>query len=324
MPWIKLDDSFYDHPKFAQVSVPATWLYFRCLGYAARHLTDGFVSLAVAVQLTVRPANTKKLATELVTARLWEVTDDGYKIHDYAVYNPSAEETRAKRAAESETKRRAGRIGAAKRWGSGLTGGSRDGTANGTADSSGEAGYHRPAIPSANAAATSGGWQSDGPVPVPVPVPSRAEEGAATPPAALRSERPEEKRERRPTASAASPSPSPSQASLPEAKSIATEIAKHRVFESLDAREIGEAHAGFMMTAPQKLAWVLAAVSDCAAKTAGLGLSPSALQSKLVGFMRHARAPRQSEDGPVRPPKPIDFSQYENLQPGRKESPPRA
>src|SRR4051794_22942058 len=98
MPWIKLDDSFYDHPKFMRVSGLAAWLWMRCLGYAARHLTDGFVPAAVVEQLTLRPGKPDKLATELEAAGLWHAAEGGYRIHDYADYNPPAAGVRAERA----------------------------------------------------------------------------------------------------------------------------------------------------------------------------------------------------------------------------------
>jgi len=47
-----------------------------------------------------------------------------------------------------------------------------------------------------------------------------------------------------------------------------------------------------MLTDSQRVSWVVDAIELCAAKHDGLGLMPAALQSRLVGFMRHARAPR--------------------------------
>jgi len=54
---------------------------------------------------------------------------------------------------------------------------------------------------------------------------------------------------------------------------------------------MADEHAGFMMAKGQRLQWVLDAIGDCAAKT-GTDLNPSARMSRLVGFMRNAKAPR--------------------------------
>ena len=78
----------------------------------------------------------------------------------------------------------------------------------------------------------------------------------------------------------------------PEADQIEAEIRRHAVFALLDARAIAAAHAGRLLSRPQPMAHVLAAIDECAAKHIGLGLQSPALQSRLIGFMRNARSPR--------------------------------
>jgi hypothetical protein len=77
-----------------------------------------------------------------------------------------------------------------------------------------------------------------------------------------------------------------------EEKSIEDEIRRHQVFDLLDARAIAAQHAGRMIARPQRLEHVVAAVEECAAKCVGLGLQGPALQSRLIGFMRNARPPK--------------------------------
>ena len=99
MPWIRFEDNFAEHPKVLAISDAAFRLYVRAIGYCSRHLTDGAVSVAAAQSLA--KASTKRLSAELVKARLWTVTDEGYLIHDYLEYQPSRLDTlelRRKRA----------------------------------------------------------------------------------------------------------------------------------------------------------------------------------------------------------------------------------
>lgn len=51
-------------------------------------------------------AKPKPAIDELVVARLWDVTEGGYKAHDYLDYNTSAEKVRAKRDAAKERMQR--------------------------------------------------------------------------------------------------------------------------------------------------------------------------------------------------------------------------
>jgi hypothetical protein len=94
---------------------------------------------------------------------------------------------------------------------------------------------------------------------------------------------------------AVSTKPKPVSAVGGDLVAIETEIRRHAVFEHLDARAIAEVQDGRMMTSGQRLPWVIAAIEECAAKSVGLGLKTPELQAKLVGFMRHARRPKDPE-----------------------------
>ena len=48
MPWFKVDDGFYDHPKVLEAGNAAVGLWLRCATWSARQLTDGHVPAAIA------------------------------------------------------------------------------------------------------------------------------------------------------------------------------------------------------------------------------------------------------------------------------------
>ena len=104
MPWFRLDDSAYDHPKVAGLSDPAFRLWVTAGLYSCRHLTDGMVT-----QVTLRILQAKaKHCQELVMAGLWVVVPDGgYRFHDWEHYQPSAESVRQRRAKDRDKKARA-------------------------------------------------------------------------------------------------------------------------------------------------------------------------------------------------------------------------
>jgi hypothetical protein len=52
------------------------------------------------------------------------------------------------------------------------------------------------------------------------------------------------------------------------------------------------------------VAWILESIDECAAKSTGLGLSTSALLSRLVGFCKNAKRPEVDPSAPVSRPSP--------------------
>jgi hypothetical protein len=114
MPWVRIDDSFADHPKVLQAGLPAIGLYILALSHSGRHLTDGHISQEFVRQKAGRHAG--QLADTLVQAGLWELNGDGWDIHDYLDFNPSGSEVRARREEVSRVRAEAGRKGARARW----------------------------------------------------------------------------------------------------------------------------------------------------------------------------------------------------------------
>ena len=103
MTWVKLDDSFADHPKVLQAGLPAVGLYVIALAHSSRHLTDGHITDAFVDRSAGRQAGT--LAQALVTAGLWTRNGDGWDIHDYLDFNPSRDTILQRRRQDSSRKR---------------------------------------------------------------------------------------------------------------------------------------------------------------------------------------------------------------------------
>lgn len=100
--WVKLDDSFFSHPKIVNAGTEAVGLYVLALTYSAHHLTDGHVPEAWVRQAVGSKAH--KLSAALVEHRLWSRNGTGWVIHDFHDYNPTREQVATKRAADSRRK----------------------------------------------------------------------------------------------------------------------------------------------------------------------------------------------------------------------------
>lgn len=95
MSWIRLDDDYIYHPKFAVLSHAAFRLWHEGMAYCRKMLTDGLIPRAAmkTFRYAARPA-----VAELTTpigdglAPLWEPHDVGFKVHDYLVWNRSREQ----------------------------------------------------------------------------------------------------------------------------------------------------------------------------------------------------------------------------------------
>lgn len=101
--WLKIDDSFHDHPKVVEAGNAAVGLWVKCLAWSSRHLTDGHIPAAV-----VRQLGTQKDADTLTRVGLWQTNGDGVTVPDYLDYNPSADEVRDQRSKRAEAGRRGG------------------------------------------------------------------------------------------------------------------------------------------------------------------------------------------------------------------------
>ena len=92
MPWSKIDDQFYDHPKTVAAGPLGIALFVCGLSYCSRYLTDGFI-LSAQVRRLINVDDPLEVAEHLVEVGLWERHDGGYQVHDYHKYElraPSA------------------------------------------------------------------------------------------------------------------------------------------------------------------------------------------------------------------------------------------
>jgi hypothetical protein len=105
VPWSKLDDQFYDHPKTVAVGTLGAGLFALALSWTAKALTDGFVPAAMIPRLVADIEDPIALADALVDAGMFEAVKGGYLIHDYLKYNPPAAKVKAKR--EEDARRQA-------------------------------------------------------------------------------------------------------------------------------------------------------------------------------------------------------------------------
>lgn len=132
MGWVRLDDAMPEHTKYIEAGPLGGWLAVCALAWSNRHLTDGFIPVRKVATLvdfsdfgevdsTMQDSDRLscvriepyRLASDLVKLGIWEQVPGGYKIHDYAEYQRSAQEIR-----ELSSKRAvAGSKGARSRWG---------------------------------------------------------------------------------------------------------------------------------------------------------------------------------------------------------------
>ncbi len=113
MSWVRLDDGFIDHPKVVGLGDPAFRLWVSLIAYSCRHHTDGVIT-RVALLSTSRRIGVRNLSRtrrELVACGLLEelepTTEGGHILHDFADYQPTAEQVEELRAKRAE----AGRLG---------------------------------------------------------------------------------------------------------------------------------------------------------------------------------------------------------------------
>lgn len=111
MPWSKLDDNIFDHPKMLKAGEDAANLYVRGLVYCNRYLTDGHIPTEALVTLS-RKREAARYSADLVRVGLWEThPDGGWTVHDFHDHNPTAAEVAEKRAAIAAKRSEAGKRG---------------------------------------------------------------------------------------------------------------------------------------------------------------------------------------------------------------------
>lgn len=102
MAWFKVDDGFYDHPKVLELSPSAVGTWLLAGAYSAKHLTDGFVSVA----MIRRSGGDVEEAASIVSAGLWDEVEGGWQYRNWAEYQPTRDSVEAQREYERDKKRR--------------------------------------------------------------------------------------------------------------------------------------------------------------------------------------------------------------------------
>ena len=120
MPWVRFDDQFPIHRKVAGLSDAAFRLHVSAIFWCARNLMDGYVPREDLDDVCARVRTPARFAAECVRRRAWHeapepcdspkcpppVDSDGWRIHDYLEYQPSAEQVRLEREAKAKRQQR--------------------------------------------------------------------------------------------------------------------------------------------------------------------------------------------------------------------------
>lgn len=108
--WAKFDDACYEHPKLATLSDAAWTAWSKGILWSCRNASDGYLG-PVALRAIITPGKTSRSAVaELVNGGLWDPSNDGYTIHDFAHYQPASATVKAQREAAKTKKRRQRRL----------------------------------------------------------------------------------------------------------------------------------------------------------------------------------------------------------------------
>jgi hypothetical protein len=109
--WVKIDDQFYDHPRWCDAPGDSIALWVATLAWCNRNdSTEGLIPRTKIGGL-IKVRSLRNTVTDLVDRGALDETDAGYLIHDYAEYQ-QPEKVRAIAAKRAET----GRKGAEARW----------------------------------------------------------------------------------------------------------------------------------------------------------------------------------------------------------------
>ena len=114
MSWARLDDKMVFHRKVVAAGNEAVGAWVRALSWCSEQMSDGVIPWNVATMIA-----SKKTFLKLISVGLCDLTDnpEAIAIHDYLAYNPSKADVERKIAETHEIKRKAGLLGAQRRWG---------------------------------------------------------------------------------------------------------------------------------------------------------------------------------------------------------------
>jgi hypothetical protein len=97
LPWIRLDTSIFDHPKFlglfADGGHRAVVVHLAAMCYAGKHGTDGFIPRQALLRIEGRPADVARL----VAAQLWTEGAGGWDVNGWDEYQISDDDARERK-----------------------------------------------------------------------------------------------------------------------------------------------------------------------------------------------------------------------------------
>ncbi len=104
MPWARLDDEFFSHPKVRKAwrCRPAVGLHALAMSFCMRHGTEGKVPVEFVEDQLPDSGERAAVVDALVGAGLWESSGDGWAIHDFLEFNPSNADIEARREADRQ------------------------------------------------------------------------------------------------------------------------------------------------------------------------------------------------------------------------------
>ena len=112
MGWVKLDDKISSHPKFLQAGPSAAWLWVCCLTYCQAHSTGGLIPHAALHQMFTYDSQQRRRAIKRLSAcGLFDITPNGFAIHDYLDFNETREAGLERRFSLKQVRSKAGKAG---------------------------------------------------------------------------------------------------------------------------------------------------------------------------------------------------------------------
>jgi hypothetical protein len=107
MPWVKIDDGFFDNPTNRDLGSAGRDLFLAGLCYCAKGLTDGHISRRDLPLILAQAQVRKSTVTKLIEAGRWIDRGDHLEVAEYLTYQPSRARVEADREAAKERQRRA-------------------------------------------------------------------------------------------------------------------------------------------------------------------------------------------------------------------------
>src|SRR5262245_51396442 len=107
MAWVRFDPGFTRHKKRLKSSLAMNWLWVCGVDYAVEHLTDGHLPREALSTLSplVQGRALRDATDALVTVGAWTSDAEGYLIHHFLDYQPSAADVRQQREAGKQRAR---------------------------------------------------------------------------------------------------------------------------------------------------------------------------------------------------------------------------